>query len=102
MTENFADKWQIYPERKKAFGFFISELQKDIINNTFLISEDIFEESNSYKEIFGTKIVENAFANIAGTSRTLREGGNMYINKDSKINFDNKGTNVKDHKFFGK
>ena len=30
--ENFADKWQIHPERKKAFNFFITELNKDIIN----------------------------------------------------------------------
>ena len=41
--ENFADKWQIYPERKKAFSFFIAELKNDIINNTFLTSGNLLE-----------------------------------------------------------
>ena len=55
--ENFADKWQIYPERKDAFKFFMTELKKDIVNNTFITSGNLFEESKSYKEMFGTKIV---------------------------------------------
>ena len=99
--ENFADKWQIHPERKEAFKFFVSELKNDIVNNTFITSGDLFEESKSYKEIFGTKIVEKAYASIGKQAKTLRENGNMYIDKDTTINFEQQGTNVKEHKFFG-
>lgn len=99
--ENFADKWQIHPERKEAFKFFVSELKNDIVNNTFITSGDLFEESKSYKEIFGTKIVEKAYASIGKQAKTLRENGNMYIDKDATVNFEQQGTNVKEHKFFG-
>lgn len=99
--ENFADKWQIYPERKEAFKFFVSELKKDIINNTFIDSQNLFEESKSYQEIFGTKIVEKAFASISNNARVLRENGNMYINKNGTVNFKEEGKKVKEHKFFG-
>lgn len=99
--ENFADKWQIHPERKEAFKFFVSELKNDIVNNTFITSGDLLEESKSYKEIFGTKIVEKAYASIGKQAKTLRENGNMYIDKDATINFEQQGTNVKEHKFFG-
>ena len=99
--ENFADKWQIHPERKEDFKFFVSELKNDIVNNTFITSGDLLEESKSYKEIFGTKIVEKAYASIGKQAKTLRENGNMYIDKDATINFEQQGTNVKEHKFFG-
>ena len=99
--ENFADKWQIHPERKEDFKFFVSELKNDIVNNTFITSGDLFEESKSYKEIFGTKIVEKAYASIGKQAKTLRENGNMYIDKDATVNFEQQGTNVKEHKFFG-
>ena len=99
--ENFADKWQIHPERKEDFKFFVSELKNDIVNNTFITSGDLFEESKSYKEIFGTKIVEKAYASIGKQAKTLRKNGNMYIDKDATVNFEQQGTNVKEHKFFG-
>lgn len=99
--ENFADKWQIHPERKEAFKFFVSELKNDIVNNTFITSGDLLEESKSYKEIFGTKIVEKAYASIGKQAKTLRKNGNMYIVKDATVNFEQQGTNVKEHKFFG-
>lgn len=99
--ENFADKWLLYPERKKAFQFFVSELRKDIVNNTFIISGNLIEESKSYKELFGVNVVEKAYTNIGKKAKMLRENGNMYINKDATINFNQHGTNVKEHKFFG-
>lgn len=99
--ENFADKWQIHPERKEAFKFFVSELKKDIVNNTFITSGDLFEESRSYKEMFGTKIVEKAYASIGKQAKILRENGNMYIDQDATVNFKQQGKNVKEHKFFG-
>ena len=100
--ENFADKWQIYPERKKAFGFFIDELNKDITNNTFITSGNLLEESEKYKKIFGSKIVEKAYASIGDNSKILRENGNMYIKNDGILNFEQQGHQVKEHKFFGK
>lgn len=100
--ENFADKWQIYPERKKAFSFFIAELKNDIINNTFLTSGNLLEESVNYKKLFGTKIVERAYISIGENSKTLRESGNMYVRNDGTLNFTQQGYQVKEHKFFGK
>ena len=79
----------------------MTELKKDIVNNTFITSGNLFEESKSYKEMFGTKIVEKAYASIGEDARALRENGSMYINKDAKVNFEQEGKNVKEHKFFG-
>ena len=100
--ENFADKWQIYPERKKAFGFFIDELNKDITNNTFITSGNLFEESENYGRLFGSKIVEKAYASIGENSKIMRESGNMYVKNDGGLNFEQQGHQVKEHKFFGK
>lgn len=100
--ENFADKWQIHPERKTAFKLFIAELNKDIANNTFIASGDLFKDSKNYKGMFGDRIVERAYASIGEKAKLLRENGNMYINKDSKINFKQEGTNIKEHRFYGK
>ena len=100
--ENFADKWQIYPERKKAFNFFMTELNKDIANGTFITSGNLLEESEKYKKLFGSKIVEKAFVSIGESSKILRESGNMYIKNDGSLNFEQQGHQVKEHKFFGK
>ncbi len=100
--ENFADKWQIYPERKRAFNLFLDELNKDITSNTFITSGNLLEESERYKKLFGSKIVEKAYASMGDKSRIMRESGNMYIKNDGSLNFEQQGHQVKEHKFFGK
>ena len=99
--ENFADKWQIYPERKLAFLQFMSNLKDDIINNAFIISGNIFDEADSYKKMFGENIVKKAYAGIGEKAKKLRENGNMYVSREGTINFKKDGSNVKEHKFFG-
>ena len=60
------------------------------------------EESENYKKLFGTKIVERAYISIGENSKTLRESGNMYVRNDGTLNFTQQGYQVKEHKFFGK
>ena len=100
--ENFADKWQIHPERKEAFKTFILELRRDIANNTFIVSGNLENDSKNYKEIFGSKIVERAYASIGEEARESRIKGNMYISNTGKVNFQQQGKIVKEHNFFGK
>lgn len=80
----------------------MAELKRDIANNTFLTSGNLLDTSERYKKMFGTTIVERAYASIGNNSKILRENGNMYIKDDGTLNFEQKGHKVKEHNFYGK
>lgn len=96
--ENFADKWNIYPERSKAFFAWISDLKKDLITNNFTLKEGLIEKSDYLKGIFGERTISNVFEKIDGAS------SKSYINHDNIATITSTKTDIeiKEHTFFGK
>ena len=96
--ENFADKWNTYPERKDAFFKWVKSLKQDLITNNFMIFDDIIDKTDYLKKIFGNDIVANVFE---------KRNSNMtekYIDTKNIATLTNKKTEtkVKEHTFFGK
>ena len=97
-NENFADKWNIYPERKEAFFRWVKNLNHDLITNNFMIFEDIIEKTDYLKKVFGNKVITDAFEK---RNSMMSE---KYIDRKSVATLTTSitDTKIKDHTFFGK
>lgn len=101
-NENFADKWQKYPERKKAFFNFMKELNNDIVTNKILLEGNIREQATSYKKLFGENMLNRVYENIANETRDERENSNIYLKENGNITTQKTNINVRNHNFYGK
>ena len=100
--ENFADKWQIYPERKEAFFDFMLKLQQNLINNKVLCECGRIEAAKEYGRLFGESVVKDAFKNIGLKSRNLRESNQLYMSKNGILTSQkNNNDKVGKHTFYG-
>ena len=97
-SENFADKWKIYPERKEAFFKWIKNLKNDLITNNFMIFDDITEKTDYLKKVFGEKVIVNVFEkrNSSMVERYI-DGKKVATLTENKTN-----NRIKEHTFFGK
>lgn len=97
-SENFADKWNIYPERRNAFFKWIADLRYDLITNNFMIFDDITEKTEHLKKVFGSTVISNVFEN---RNSVVSE---RYIDRKNvaTLTTNKTDTKVKDHTFFGK
>ena len=95
--ENFADKWEIYPERKDAFYSWVKDLKRDLITNNFMIFDDLVEKGNHLKNIFGTAVIESVFEKRANAM------GKKYIETENiaTLTRDETKTEVRKHNFYG-
>ena len=100
--ENFADKWQIYPERKDAFFEFMTELRNNLIVNKILLEGNQVEQAGVYKTLFGENVVNRVYENKANETRIAREKGEIYLKKNGNITTEKTEIKVKDHTFYGK
>lgn len=101
-NENFADKWPKYPERRKAFFKFMTELEEDLVTNRILLEGKIREQADFYKKLFGENMVNRAYENIANETRSEREKANIYIKENGNITSQKTNINVRNHNFYGK
>ena len=97
-NENFADKWNIYPERREAFYKWVSCLRNDLVTNNFMIFDDIIQKSEYLKKLFGNKIVEKVFENSFITFE------DKYIERNGIATLTSNKTDLKirKHTFYGK
>ena len=101
-NENFADKWPKYPERRKAFFKFMTELEQDLVTNKILLEGNIREQADFYKKLFGETMVNRAYENIANETRTERGKANIYLKENGNITLQKTNINVRNHNFYGK
>ena len=96
-NENFADKWEIYPERKDAFYSWVEGLKKDLITNNFMIFEDLVDKGNHLKKVFGTAVIESVFEKRANAM------SKKYIKTENvaTLTSDETKTEVRKHNFYG-
>ena len=97
-SENFADKWNIYPERKEAFYRWVENLRHDLITNNFMIFDDITEKTDYLKKVFGNKVIADVFEK-RNSSMSER-----YIDRKNvaTLTANKTDTKIKEHTFFGK
>lgn len=100
-NENFADKWQKHPERRKAFFKFMTELEQDLVKNKILLEGNIREKADWYKKLFGENIVKKVYENIANETRSKREKANIYLKDNGNITSQKTNINVRNHNFYG-
>ena len=102
--ENFADKWQKYPERKKAFINWIKEAEKDFKENP-LKAVGIDQVGKSFEKSLGEAPVKRAINNYANKMQTARNNKALYSTGllSGLTTKSTKGaTLIKEHTFFGK
>lgn len=100
-NENFADKWPKYPERRKAFFKFMTELEQDLVTNKILLEGNIREQADFYKKLFGENMVNRVYENIANETRSEREKANIYLKENGNITSQKTNINVRNHNFYG-
>jgi hypothetical protein len=101
--ENFADKWQQYPERRQAFMAWISEARNDLI--TLPLSTSGLDR---IKELYSAKLgeapVNRAFNQLGEEIRKSKETGNL-VSVGSGAGLTTEGSThgqvVRGHTFFG-
>jgi hypothetical protein len=102
--ENFADKWQEFPERKDAFMGWIQKARRDFIDNP-LNAVGLDRIGNMLGESLGKAPVNRAMANMGKEAYKSRISGKLYSNglTGGLTTTASVGAKVvKGHTFFGK
>lgn len=96
-SENFADKWIMYPDKKKAFFDWIDDLRKDLITNNYLLFDGLIEKSKYLKRIFGDKVINDVF------EKKSQVNSKLYVDSKKVATLTTNKTNieVRKHNFYG-
>lgn len=99
--ENFADKWQDYPQREKNFYNWLSEVQKDLNNMLGQSSKDLLFINESMANPFGKDTVTKTFSSYGEKQLKQRESGRLKMAAGTGM-LGSTGSTVKGHNFHGK
>lgn len=101
--ENFADKWEVVPEKAEAFFAWLLKAKKDILENPLqVIGFDKLAENLS--PVFGKSMIERAFEGMAKETRESGINKNLYVdtlNGGLTTEKNLSSVNVPPHNFFG-
>ncbi len=101
--ENFADKWELYPQRKDSFYKWLYKAKEDLINNP-LDAVGIDSLGILFKGSLGEAPVSRAFRSYADDMLNARKKGALYsvgLTSGLTTRVTSKATQVKGHTFFG-
>lgn len=101
--ENFADKWQQYPERKEAFFDWLMKAREDFIINPLKVN-GLNALSSIFKKSLGEAPVKRAFNSYGDDMLKARNEGNLYstgLTTGLSTKETVGATKVKGHTFFG-
>lgn len=101
--ENFADKWQVFPERKTAFYKWINKAKKDFISDP-LNAIGLDTLADEFKKSLGDAPVNRAFNKCADDMYEARKNGKLYsvgLTGGLMTKSMQGATQVKGHTFFG-
>lgn len=97
--ENFADKWEHYPSRKRAFFKWLQKAKEDILSA--LEQSGIHNVQKFMEPTFGSKAVNEAFESLAHKSRISRMDNKKMMAQGTGILGEVGRTSVKDKDNFG-
>lgn len=99
--ENFADKWQEYPQRESNFYKWLEVVQNDINIIIGQRGKGLQLINESMVNPFGKDVVTKAFSSYGEHLRRQRENGNLNVAaKTGTIGLI--GSTIKNHNFYGK
>lgn len=101
--ENFADKWQKYPNRKNAFYTWLESAKDDFLKKPLNV-EGLDKLSELFIYSLGEGPVKRAFRSYGESIRKAREDNKLYSSdliKGLSLIKSNSATKVKGHTFFG-
>ena len=96
--EDFADKWNDHPERKKAFFEWLDTLEKDFGT---IEKQSRLEFSNTLSQIFGTDRIKNAYNALGRINQQLQKEGQVSINRDGVFEGGTNDKTARPHTFWG-
>ncbi len=102
--ENFADKWEEYPERRKAFYEWINKAKEDLLTMP-LKTQGIHVIGNKLGTVLGEAPVKRALSNMAEDTKKTRDDGRLFmagLTKGLTKDESESVVTVKKHTFYGK
>jgi len=92
-TENFADKWEDYPERSKAFFDWLKQVREDFYSSAKLSDHKVIAESLGAR--FGDSVIKRTISRLAGIgvftgSSLLKPASAAPKTEDSDFSFSDK------------
>ena len=97
--ENFADKWNEYPERREAFHQWREQVERDL--EAAVHSHGTPAVHTQLAKSFGGDPVRRAVAVIAEQTRAARERGSLNVAQTGGALTTSAGIPVVNHRFFG-
>lgn len=102
--ENFADKWEEYPERRKAFYEWINKAKEDFLSIP-LNTQGLHVIGDELGKTLGVAPVKRALSNIAVDAKKARDGGRLFtagLTKGLTKDVSESVAVVEKHTFYGK
>ncbi len=97
--ENFADKWQAYPQRAEKFRTWLRQVKNDL--DTALGKRGLNEIAESLKSAFGERTLNEAVAKFGESYKQQRMTGGLMMAAGTGMLGAVGTTKVKDHTFYG-
>jgi len=97
--ENFADKWNEFPQREKNFYKWLNQVKYDI--QTIVQQRGLQNISESMKKSFGEATVIKTFSTFGEKKLKLRQSGNMKMIAGTGILGAMGSVSVTSHNFYG-
>jgi hypothetical protein len=100
--ENFADKWNEYPERRQAFVGWLGNIRLLLDELVALEGKGLPVVASRLKEAFGVGPIERSVERLSTRYRELREGGTLRMGVSGLLAPTAAGPLVRDHQFYGR
>lgn len=97
--ENFADKWQVHPEKERNFRRWLNRIREDILSAFNLTG--INNVSNRLKPAFGEQAINEAMKSVGKEFRTKRETGLLNMAAGTGLLGNSGSIQVRNHTFYG-
>ena len=99
--ENFADRWQQYPERKDNFFKWLKKLQTDLDDLENCAGKGLQAVQVQLEKMFGEKVSKTALKTYGDNQRLLRENGKLKAADGTATLGLSGAATVAAHNFFG-
>jgi hypothetical protein len=99
--ENFADKWNDYPERREAFYAWMREITTTLAAVAAMPGRGLQVVAARLAESFGAEPIRLAATRIGENMRTQRDTGKLYMGSTGLLTASVSGVSVTPHTFHG-
>lgn len=99
--ENFADKWNEYPERREAFLAWHRDLTNTLDDLLRLHGTGLHELATRLEKSFGSEIIRASVQRYGNQRRAARATGALRMTGTGLLTTTQAGTTVRGHTFYG-